>query len=462
MAVLTLDELTWAEEQFGDCELGDVRRTRRAVAYAAQVAADPSGSTPQQTEAWKACKGAYRLFDAKKVTFQSLAEPHWQRTRARESGTWLLISDTTELDFGIHRHVPGLKPNGNGGGLGFLLHSSLMVSADGAEIAGLAGQVIRYRQPSKKETSGAQRLKRKDRESVIWGQLVDQIGPTPQGVKFIHVFDRGGDHFEAYCHLQQNQVGWVVRAAQKRRKIITPDGKRMALAKYTATLPVAGTYELTVQANQNQPARTTTVEVRFGAIRFPRPKHISAWAKKTGITEIPMGVVEVREVSPPAGVEALHWILLTSESVDTFETSWTIIGYYEQRPLIEEFHKGIKTGCHVEERLYQSAKRLEAVTAMMSVVAVRLLQMRSVARHEPNRPAEEVVPKKWIRVLQAVRKVNSGTSWTVGQFYRELAKLGGFLGRKRDGEPGWITLWRGFKKLTLMVRGAEALRRKCG
>ena len=82
MAVLTLDELTWAEEQFGDCELGDVRRTRRAVAYAAQVAADPSGSTPQQTEAWKACKGAYRLFGAKKVTFQSLAEPHWQRTCA--------------------------------------------------------------------------------------------------------------------------------------------------------------------------------------------------------------------------------------------------------------------------------------------------------------------------------------------------------------------------------------------
>ena len=69
------------------------------------------------------------------------------------------------------------------------------------------------------------------------------------------------------------------------------------------------------------------MEVRFGAIRFPRPKHISVWAKETGITEIPIGVVEVREVSPPAGVEALHWILLTSESVDTLETSWTIIGY---------------------------------------------------------------------------------------------------------------------------------------
>lgn len=462
MATLTLDELTWAEEQFGDCQLGDTRRTRRAVMYAAQVAADPNGSTPQQTEAWKACKGAYRLFGAKQVTFQSLATPHWQRTRARESGTWLLISDTTELDFGMHRHVPGLKPNGNGHGLGFLLHSSLMVSADGAEIAGLAGQVIRYRQPSKKETSGAQRLKREDRESAIWGQLVDQIGQAPQGVNFIHVFDRGGDHFEAYCHLRQNHVGWVVRAAQKHRKIITPVGKRMALAQYTATLPVAGTYELTVQANRNQPARTATVEVRFGAIQFPRPRHVSVWAKETGISEIPMGVVEVREVLPPKGVEALHWILLTSESVDTFEMSWTVIGYYERRPLIEEFHKGIKTGCHVEERLYQSAKRLEAVTAMLSVVAVRLLQLRSVARHEPDRAAEEVVPKKWIRMLQAVRKVKPGTSWTVRQFYRELAKLGGFLGRKRDGEPGWMTLWRGLKKLTLMVRGAEALKRKCG
>jgi hypothetical protein len=30
--------------------------------------------------------------------------------------------------------------------------------------------------------------------------------------------------------------------------------------------------------------------------------------------------------------------------------------------------------------------------------------------------------------------------------------------RKRDGEPGWITLWRGLDKLLLAVRGHLAMR----
>ena len=52
-------------------------------------------------------------------------------------------------------------------------------------------------------------------------------------------------------------------------------------------------------------------------------------------------------------------------------------------------------------------------------------------------------------------KRTTAASMTIGEFYRELAKLGGFLGRKSDGEPGWITIWRGWQKLYLLVRGSE-------
>jgi hypothetical protein len=85
-----------------------------------------------------------------------------------------------------------------------------------------------------------------------------------------------------------------------------------------------------------------------------------------------------------------------------------------------------------------------------------------VARNEPTKPADQVVPRKWIVMLQGLRKRKPASPWTVGVFYRELAKLGGFLGRKSDGEPGWITLWRGFEKMHLCLRGAEAYQRKCG
>jgi hypothetical protein len=192
------------------------------------------------------------------------------------------------------------------------------------------------------------------------------------------------------------------------------------------------------------------------------PPNVSAWVRQCGIEAIDMDVVDVREVKAPPDVEPLRWVLYTSLPVQSFSGAWQVIEYYEQRPLVEEFHKGIKTGCRLEERQYRTAARLEALTALLCIVAVRLLQIRSASRHQPERPAREIVPAKWILLLQHLRRRPPQRNWTVREFYRELAKLGGFLGRKRDGEPGWITLWHGFYKLHLCLRGVEALERKCG
>jgi hypothetical protein len=114
----------------------------------------------------------------------------------------------------------------------------------------------------------------------------------------------------------------------------------------------------------------------------------------------------------------------------------------------------------MEERQYATSKRLEALTGLLSVVAVRLLQLRGVARAEPERPAMQVVPAIWLKALTSLRR-KLPEACTIRAFYRNLAGLGGFLGRKHDGEPGWITLWRGFKQLALAVRVLEC-NKKCG
>jgi hypothetical protein len=133
--MLILDTNTWAQQQFSNCQLGDKRRTRRLVRLAQQVVSHPSGGFPEQTETWADLKAAYRLLDRPEATFQSIAESHWQQTRRRSEGRYLVLGDTTELDFGIHRDLPGLGSTGNGGGWGFLLHSGLLVAADDEEIS---------------------------------------------------------------------------------------------------------------------------------------------------------------------------------------------------------------------------------------------------------------------------------------------------------------------------------------
>lgn len=459
MSAVTLDTLQWAAEQFGACELGDARRTRRAIKVAAGMAADPHGSTPQQMHTWGQCKAAYRLLNEEDVTFQALAEPHWRHTRDCDPGVYLLLGDTTEFDFGIHRQVHGLGPTGDGDGRGFFLHSSLMVAADNSEVLGLAGQAIFHRQPTKAGESRYARVQRR-RESEVWGQVIDLVGMPVQGVKFLHVFDRGADNFEVFCHLLQQGAGWVVRAAQLTRILLAPQGKRQSLQDYLQTLSSGGTYELSVRAQKGQPARTTEVEVRWGLVSVPAPHFRTPWLKELSIASIGMWVIEVRETKPPRGVKPLRWVLYTSEAVESFADAWRVIGYYEKRPIIEEFHKGLKTACRLEERQYESSAPLEALTGMLSVVAVRLLQLRSTARMEPDRPAEQIVPRKWLTALQRLRPTRR-TSWTVREFYRELAGLGGFLGRNGDGEPGWLTLWHGFEKLAMVMR-YEDCKGRCG
>jgi hypothetical protein len=39
-----------------------------------------------------------------------------------------------------------------------------------------------------------------------------------------------------------------------------------------------------------------------------------------------------------------------------------------------------------------------------------------------------------------------------------IARLGGFLARKSDGDRGSITIWRGWRNLMWMLRGVEKLR----
>ena len=346
---ITMDAQVWAEEQFGRCDLKDKRRTRRLVDLAADVLCHPSGSLPEQTSNMADLKAAYRLFACPKVNFEAIAGPHWEQTRRRPPGTYLVLDDTTELDFGIRRQLGGLGPTGNGGGRGFLLHSALVVAAEGEEIFGLAAQKIRYRKPTPKKENTTQRLKR-DRESELWGQAIDQIGPPAEGVRWVHVMDRGADNFEVYCHCQEQHAGWVVRVTQKARTVLVPDGRTMPLSQYLGTLPVAGTYELQLRAQRAQPARgrrkkrvaqaarTARVEVRMGPLQVPFPAHKSPYLQQWPPSPIAMWVVHAVEVNALKDAEPVEWVLLTSLPVESFEEAWIILGYYEKRWLIEISH----------------------------------------------------------------------------------------------------------------------------
>src|SRR3954447_3811966 len=325
-----VDAQAWAREQFGTADLGDQRRTKRLTRVAARMAADPSASIPGQMEGWAEAKAAYRLLDADGVTFETIAAPHWRRTRACGPGLFLVLGDTTELDFGIGRRVPDPAPTGNGGGYGFHLHAALVVGAEDERIVGLAGERVHYRKPAPEGENTSQRLKR-DRESDVWGDVIDQVGTPASATRWVHVLDRGADNFDVYCHCREQRSDWVVRASMLHRKVTGPGGDATAVRDLAASSPEAGGYTLQLRARPGQPARRARLIVRFIAMTMPVPWNKSRYVRQVAATPVPMWLVVVAEVDCPRGSKPIDWVLYTSLPVPDLEEAMRVICFYEKR-----------------------------------------------------------------------------------------------------------------------------------
>lgn len=449
-----LENEHWVMEQFGECMLGDKRRTKRLMQVASNSLAAPDKSIPEQNVQWADCKAAYRLFDNPNVTFERVAEKHWQQTRQTKPGRYLLISDTSDIDHFWHKATTGLGILGKGDGRGMQLHSCLVFDSLTKQICGLAGGLIYFRKRKPKNETRTQRLAR-DRESDIWGKLVEEIGKSPANAQWIHVFDRGGDNFEAMCRICLTGNQWIIRASRLSRSVIAGDGRILSLSQLIKEARRLGSYELDLRARQGVPARTAKIELSTVEVVFPAPKLHSKWVKNCGIRELKMNIVIAQEVNPIKGVKPIQWILLTSLPIDNFEDAWQIVEDYECRWLIEEYHKVLKTGCSIERHALRTADRLQPLIGLISVIGIRLLQLKLIGRNQPKARAATHVPTSWLKCLKLARPKTNLTGMTVYEFFRELAKFGGFLGRKGDGEPGWQTIWRGFNKLQLLLDGMQ-------
>lgn len=448
-----LDNHRWVEEQFGKCKLGNTLRNKRLSIVATNMLHSPESSLVQQNPEWSDTKAVYELWKREEVTFDSVSECHWNLTRQTEPGRYLLISDTTDINHYTHEATEGLGMLGDGKGRGMQLHSCLFVNS-AQQVTGTGGALLFYRKRVAKNETRKQRLAR-SRESELWGNLVDKVGPPPTGSQWVHVFDRGGDNYEAFCHIKQNRCDWVIRASKLDRKVIDSKGKEIKLVQAITQAEELGSYDLNLRSRPGVPARTAKIKVSVTRVALPRPRVASKYVKESGIDSVETNVVVVQEVDAPKGVKPIQWVLLTSLEVSTFEQAWNVIEAYETRWLIEEYHKVIKTGCSIERHALRTKDRLEALTGLITVVGVRLLQLKTISKSEPDAKAKNRVPSMWLNALAALKPKLRANTLTVYEFFREIAKLGGFLGRKHDGEPGWQTVWRGFKKLQLIAQGMQ-------
>ena len=428
------------------------------------MAAAPDGSIPDQHKDWGDIKAAYRFLNNPKVTPEGIQSTHRRQVRQLCSAhpIVLAVEDGSELDYSGHRSVEGLGFVGDGIGRGLLQHSTLAVTTKG-HLLGILHQIWWKRTRTPKGESRRQRQARA-KESDLWADSIRAVGAVGADTRLIHVTDRGGDCYETMQAAYAAGQGFLIRAQHDRYV----NDSTEHLWGFMERQPVAGTRIVPVPARPAkgkrpaQPARVAQLAIRYAPIQVPPPRNdprfkqpLSAWA------------VSVVELDPPAGVEPVEWMLLTSEPVENVDQANTRVDWYTYRWLIEEWHKAEKTGCRLEASQLKSAEGLERLAAFIAVVAVRLIPLRELAQAAaaPAGPVGEslsdqpaalrnLVPADWILVVSHLAKCRQ-ESLTPRLFWLTLAKRGGFIGRKSDGLPGWQTIWKGWAEVVLMVQGVE-------
>jgi hypothetical protein len=449
---------SWAMQQWGTVELGDVRRKRRAVAMGARMVAQPEASLPQQMGSRAALRGAYGLLNHAAVTLEQLLAPHREATLAAagQSQYVLMVQDTTELDFTAHPHTQGLGAIGDGGGQGLLLHSTLAVVPDTRQVLGLAHAQVVLRQPRVKPRP---KYTRSD-EGCVWERSAQAIGPPPPGVVWVHVVDGGGDIFEFMTACRQQGKHFIAQVCRNRRLLWEEEAaagnqEEMAhLRDYARSLaPAPGSaYGLRVPATKTHPAREARLALAWAPITVPPSSQAPPDIRRLP----PLGLYVVRawEPEPPEGAEAVEWILTTSWPVARLADAQQIVSWYTCRWICEEFHQCLKTGCRVERTQLDDGADIRRLLGFAAPIAMRLLQLRDAARNIPDLPADQAVEPLMVQVL-ARRQKQDPTTMTVLEFWQSVARLGGHQGRRRDGSPGWRTVWRGWRLLSEWTEGAR-------
>lgn len=397
---------------------------------------------------WANLKAGYRFVNNKKVTHERLIkieqEKTWQRVEQTGESVLLAVQDTTSFNFAGRNTLTGLGVLEDNKTLGFFAHTTLAVSEDGVPVGVLDQQVWSRPQNAHRDKAAHKLRPITEKESFKWLQGLPGLSGRRQQV--ITVCDREADIYELFQDAHNQDMSFIVRATWNRRLENAP-----LLSDHLREISAVSTYRLTIHRQVNQEEREAELELRYATVTLLPPRRLRSACAMT-LQPLELQVVEVREINAPLDVkEPIHWILVTNLAVASIEAAYRTVRFYTYRWLVERFHYVLKSGgCDFENSQLRTVEALHRLLGVCSGVAWRLLWLTYQARKTPDAPCTvALTDTEWQALTAFIAKSPASASSppTLRQAVRSIAQLGGFIGRKSDGDPGVKTLWRGWQRL---------------
>jgi hypothetical protein len=444
---------TWARDEVASARLGDQRLNQRLAQMVTDFTEHSGESVPDACGTPEKTKAAYRFWSNPGVTPEAILQAHRQATaqRALQEEVAPAVQDTTELDFThLKTAAKDLGYLDSPARRGFKLHSVLAVSTQGVPL-GVLHQRCWTRDVKRLGKAKSRARAMKDKESVKWIEGLHAAEEAlPEQPTIVVVSDAESDLFDLFAEPRRPGCHLLVRLSRLSRLVDDP------LRNLDATLraqPVQGTYALDVGAAEGRTARQATLSVRYMTATLKPPKN---HPRRSEFSPVTMQLVLVQEENAPEGQEPICWFLATTLPVESLEDARRVIQWCSYRWRIERFHFVFKSGCRIEKLQLERGARLRNALATYTLVAWRLLWLTYQARQTPEASCEAVFTRaEWEALFRATRRGAALPSEppSLSEAVAMLGRLGGHLGRRRDGPPGVKTLWRGLRRLHDIVFG---------
>ncbi len=312
-----------------------------------------------------------------------------------------------------------------------------------------------------------------EKESYCWlkgYEAANAIALEARDTTIISIMDRGGDIYELLekSPSELNKAYWLVRSGQDRKILInegTSEQSEQGLWEFVRKTEVIGEIEFQMPRGKiydrkkekrlPRQARKVKQEVRTCAVKIKAPQH-----KLRECKSVMVYVVHCSEVNPPSEKEKVEWLLLTSYPVETADTAIEVIHWYLCRWQIETFFKILKSGCTVEKLQFETLRATQNCIALYLIIAWRILYLTFLGRHCPEMDCSQLFEEEeWQSVYMIVtRKPPPSKPPSLNDMIRMIARLGGFLGRKSDGEPGPRVMWIGMQRMRDFTLAWEVFR----
>jgi len=334
----------------------------------------------------------------------------------------------------------------------FLQHESLAVLPSPPRQLGLAVYLAHARQPDVAGQKSYQRKRRRPPQE-LWLDGLTAAGPAPAGCSWVDVGDCGSDCYEAMSTARRLGHHFLFRVWHNRPVFVSADHRRHeSLFAYARSLPVVGSETVALPQREREPGRMAKVCLAARPVWIAGPHEVS---RRRSAAEVEAWVLHVWEPSPPAGIERpLEWVLLCSVPPHNMTELQERCAWYACRWMLEALHDIQKRARRVENWRRLPPEPMAASLQECSLVALRVLQLRSALSGQADEPATQAATETEIQLVRHATH-HEGKRLTARDFVYAVAQLGGFCARQPNDEPSVTALWRGCLRLQDMLQGVE-------